>query len=289
LKRNYLGGGGGYVYVKHGDIYIDDYIYTPKYRDSLKDSRIGEILEEWYLKNHDKTITLVQKFCSYKNFYQKIPLHSKAASSPQWINGWIPPFDAMSVYSFLAIKNPRYYVEVGSGNTTMFAAQSIRDNNLRTKIISIDPHPRVGIDVLCDKIYRIPFENMELDFFSSLSADDIFLLDNSHRSFPNSDVTVFFTEVLPRLPSGILYTMHDIFLPRDYPEQWTVNDRSWYNEQYLLCMYLLGGANGDEIISPNAFLGTKNDILKSCNTLWGDGELFEKVGFGGGFFWLRKS
>jgi hypothetical protein len=245
-------------------------------------------LETWYLKNKTEITELTQRFCSFKNHYEKIPLHSSAELSPQWVNGWIPPFDAISIYALLAINNPRYYVEVGSGNTTMFAARSIQDNNLRTKIISIDPYPRVGIDALCDKVYRVPFENMDLSFFDTLSADDIFLLDNSHRSFPNSDVTVFFTEVLPKLPPGILYAMHDIFLPDDYPEQWSCEQRRWYNEQYLLCAYLLGGADGDTIVSPNAFLGSKKEIVETCHVLWGKGQFLESIGFGGGFFWLKK-
>jgi hypothetical protein len=255
----------------------------------LGTSKISEILEHWYLENQHEIIELMRNFCSFKEHYKKIPLHSSSELSPQWINRWIPPFDAISIYAFLAINNLRYYVEVGSGNTTMFAAQSIHDNNLRTKIISIDPYPRAGIDALCHAIYRIPFENMDLDFFRTLSADDVFLIDNSHRAFPNSDVTVFFTEVLPGLPSGILYAMHDIFLPQDYPEQWSCKERRWYNEQYLLCAYLLGGANGDKIMSPNAFLGSKENVIKACNSLWGTGEFLEGVGFGGGFFWLRKS
>ena len=41
--------------------------------------------------------------------------------------------------------------------------------------------------------------------------------------------------------------MHDIILPCDYPEHW--RDR-FYNEQYLLLAYLLGGADGDEIVLP---------------------------------------
>jgi hypothetical protein len=241
------------------------------------------------LKNQCEIIELVQKFCSFKNYYEKIPLRSSSESSPQWINRWIPPFDAISIYAFLAINNPRYYVEVGSGNTTLFAAQSIRDNNLRTKIISIDPYPRVGIDVLCDTIHRVPFENMDLDFFDILSAEDVLLIDSSHRSFPNSDVTVFFTEVLPKLPPGILYAIHDIFLPWDYPEQWSCQEGRWYNEQYLLCAYLLGGANGDKIVSPNAFLGSKKDAIEACSSLWGNGKFLENIAFGGGFFWLRKS
>jgi hypothetical protein len=41
--------------------------------------------------------------------------------------------------------------------------------------------------------------------------------------------------------------MHDIFLPWDYPEKWR---QRFYNEQYLLLTYLLGGADGDEIVLP---------------------------------------
>lgn len=203
------------------EIYINDYKYTPKCRNSLKESQIGIFIEKWYSDNKNEIIELVQKLISFRENYDKIPLDFVSNSSPHWMNVMIPPLDAISIYGFLAIHNPRYYVEVGSGNTTLFAAQSIRDNNLRTKIISIDPFPRREIDDICEKIYRIPLEEMNLDFFAELSNEDILLVDNSHRSFPNSDVTVFFTEILPKLPSGILYTIHDIFLPFDYPEQWS--------------------------------------------------------------------
>jgi hypothetical protein len=258
----------------------------------LKESKIGEILESWYADNQNEIVELVRKFCSFKEFYKDIPLEHQSDYTPYWTNSWIPSFDAISIYGFLAIHNPRYCVEVGSGNTTMFAAQSIKDNHLRTKIISIDPFPRAEIDRLCHKVYRVPFEDMDLDFFATFTAEDIFVVDNSHRSFPNSDVTVFFTEVLPRLPSGMLYAVHDIFLPSDYPVTWSCTEQRWYNEQYLLCAYLLGGADGDTIICPNYFLRGKSEVVEVCRLLWEPGEIFEnmKIGgeFRGEFFWLRK-
>ena len=113
----------------------------------------------------------------------------------------------------------------------MFARQAIRDNALRTKIISIDPFPRANIEALCDEIIRLPCEYVPSDFFDSLASDDILFVDNSHRAFPNSDVTVFFTEILPNLPKGLIYGLHDIFLPWDYPDEWR---ERFYNEQYLL-------------------------------------------------------
>lgn len=128
--------------------------------------------------------------------------------------------DSISLYSLLAINNPRRYVEVGSGNSTMFASQAIRDHGLRTSIVSIDPFPRANIDSICDRVIRAPCEDVPAGFFESLTSDDILFIDNSHRSFPNSDVPVFFTEILPHLPSRMTYGIHDIFLPWDYPDEW---------------------------------------------------------------------
>jgi hypothetical protein len=72
----------------------------------------------------------------------------------------------------------------------------------------------------------------------------ILFFDGSHRSFPGSDVTMFFMEVLPALQPGVLIHIHDIFLPEDYP-----SDRGtrYWSEQYLLASWPLGGTRGIEI------------------------------------------
>ena len=68
---------------------------------------------------------------------------------------------------------------------------------------------------------------------------------------PNSDVTVFFLEIVPRLRSGVLLHVHDIFLRWDYPPD--CNDR-YYSEQYVLAAALLAGKPLLEVVLPNFFL-----------------------------------
>jgi hypothetical protein len=52
----------------------------------------------------------------------------------------------------------------------------------------------------------------------------------------NSDVTVYFIDVLPRIKPGVTMHIHDILLPWDYPE----SSKSWYwNEQYMLAVYMM--------------------------------------------------
>ena len=78
--------------------------------------------------------------------------------------------------------------------------------------------------------------------FDELTAGDVVFMDGSHRVFENSDATVFFLDVLPSLPSGVLVGIHDILLPDDYLPMWT--GYHW-SEQYLMAAHLL--AEGEKI------------------------------------------
>src|SRR2546426_92640 len=60
-------------------------------------------------------------------------------TSPCWVNSYLPGLDSVALYSIIALQKPRLYVEVGSGNSTMFARQCIRDHALQTVVCSIDP------------------------------------------------------------------------------------------------------------------------------------------------------
>lgn len=261
-----------------------DYPYHPRRRAwEPSRSRVFDIIRAGASRYSD----LLGEFAAFGPQFEKIHVHASShdTPSPIWLNGWFPGVDAISLYGLLAINNPRWYVEVGSGNSTKFARQAITDHGLRTRITSIDPFPRTDIDSICDKVIRQPCEDVSSEFFDSLTSEDILFIDNSHRSFPNSDVTVFFTEILPYLPSGMIYGLHDIFLPWDYPDDW--KDR-YYSEQYLLAAYLLGGAGGDEIVLPNTYLSySEPHLLGSLDQTLNNPRLagIEKTGCA---FWLRR-
>jgi hypothetical protein len=93
------------------------------------------------------------------------------------------------------------------------------------------------IDRLCDSVIRRPLEELDLSIFDDLEPGDFLFIDSSHRTFSNSDVTVVFMDVLPRLRTGVIVHFHDIFWPYDYLPEWA---NQYYSEQYLLHSYLLG-------------------------------------------------
>ena len=168
-----------------------------------------------------------------------IPTAPDEGSGPAWRQSWLPALDAASLYTFVRDRKPTRFVEVGSGWSTRFVWQAVQDGGLATEIVSIDPEPRADIDRLCDRVVRSGLETADLAVFQDLKPGDVVFVDNSHRSFTNSDVTVFFLDVLPRLPDGVLVGIHDITWPADYPPGW---NGFHFNEQYLLACYLLGGA-----------------------------------------------
>jgi hypothetical protein len=202
---------------------------------------------------------------------------------PHWINGFLPGLDAAALYAFLTRTDPALYLEVGSGNSTKFARRAIKDQGLRTRLVSIDPEPRAEVDALCDEVVRAPAEDVDLSVFDELGEGDLLFIDNSHRCLQNSDATVMFLEVLPRLKPGVLVEIHDVTLPDDYPPDWV--DR-FYSEQYLLAAWLLAGGDRFDVELPNHYVSHDDELASVLHPLW-DGPTFEGVERHGGSFWLR--
>ncbi len=231
-------------------------------------------------------------FLNYKNNFRTISNseNKNRLEEPYWENGWFFALDSVALYSLLCLHHPQKYYEIGSGNSTKFARKAIDDYNLSTKIVSFDPQPRSEINDLCDAIFRQPVEEVDLKIFDDLESGDILFVDNSHRIFTNSDVTVFFLEILPRLKPGVLVHIHDIFLPFDYPPFW--QDR-YYSEQYILAAYLLAESSELEIILPNAFICYCDPELNQIlSPLWTDLQVSEEKISGisvreGSSFWIK--
>lgn len=205
---------------------------------------------------------------------------SPESLEPYWNNGYFPVLDAIALYSFIASGRPRRYMEIGSGNSTKFAKRAIRDHSLSTRVTSVDPFPRAQIDALADVVLRKPLEEIDLAVFDELEPGDILFFDGSHRTFMNSDVTVFFLEVLPRLSPGVLVQIHDIFLPNDYPPTRT---RHYESEQYLLATMLLGGCTNFDVILANNFIENDQELCSAFDYFW---TAKPSVNRWGSSFWL---
>lgn len=224
----------------------------------------------------------LKHFIEYKQRFLRIEKKGASSSEPSWINEWIPGLDAVALYSFLCMFNPNEYIEIGSGESTRFARRAIKDQNLQTKIISIDSHPRVEIGDICDEVIRKPLDKVDLNVFKRLRKGDILFIDGSHRVLTNSDVTIFFLDILPRLGEGVLVHFHDFFLPDDYPPEW---EERYYSEQYMVAAMLLAETDSFTIELANWFIYRDEELQSILDPLWSNSAMIgvEKHGCS---FWI---
>jgi hypothetical protein len=140
---------------------------------------------------------------------------------------------------------PRRIIEVGSG----FSSCAILDTNElffnnEIQCTFIEPEPRRLFNNLRAEdrerinIIESQVQNVSVARFEELEKGDILLIDSSHVSKVHSDVNYLYFEVLPRLKSGVLVHVHDMFYPFRYPEKWIYKGWSW-NESYLLRAFLM--------------------------------------------------
>ena len=206
----------------------------------------------------------LEEIVSLADSLRSIPTRGNTAGGPCWDNLWLPRLDAAALYTRIVRNNPKLYVEIGSGYSTAFVRRAIQDHGLRTKIISIDPHPRTDIDVLCDQVIRRPLEDTDLEVFQGLESGDVLFIDGSHCCYQNSDVTVLMMEVLPDLTANVCVHFHDIYWPYDYPAG---SLDQFNNEQYLVGAHLLSSGSS-EITLANQYIIHEADLVKILMPVW---------------------
>ena len=163
-----------------------------------------------------------------------------------------------------------------------FVRRALEDHGLSTHVVSIDPHPRAEVDALCDEVIRQPLEDVDPEVVDRQEPGDVFFLDGSHRVFMNSDVVAAFLDFLPRLKAGVHVHVHDIWIPSDYPREWSSR---FYSEQYILAAQLLAGTTAYEVEFPAWFVTNDQELSLILQPLW-DIPHMRRVERHGCSFWL---
>lgn len=213
-------------------------------------------------KEDDQYHKLLDQMCQFASHIKSPEGDSSNTVNWEWENGWYPPLDILCLYSLVSTYRPRNIIEVGSGVSTSVMCNAIQHHKIKSKLICIDPEPRAPLKNLVTQHIPKPLENIDANFFNQLSKNDFLIIDGSHVGLMNSDVTTFFTEILPHLKPGILVQIHDVYLPYDYPFSGTS-----YNEQYFLSSLLLLKAHLGPIIFPSYYVTKNTKFLKQKRLL----------------------
>lgn len=227
--------------------------------------------------NVQEQLALLSAF-KFQEEFKEMPDNFVSETQFYFNNGFFQGGDAEYWYSLIRLKKPKTIIEIGSGHSTLMARLAI-ERNMRANPsyacnhISIEPYEAPHLDKLGLQVYRKRVEDMDIDFFQKLEANDILFIDSSHIIRPQGDVLFEHLEIIPTLKSGVIVHIHDIFSPRDYPDEWILEDVRFWNEQYLLESFLSFNRDFKIIGALNFLKHNYFDALKEkCPKLMPDSE-----------------
>lgn len=193
--------------------------------------------------NHEEQLRLLQDFAA---LYDECPFPETRGPSARYFldNEYFSYGDGITLYSFLRHYHPQRIIEIGSG----FSSAAMLDVNERffggsIQCTFVEPYPErlqglmTADDTTRHTVLKQKVQDVDLEIFDALGADDILFVDSSHVAKTGSDVCHLFSTVLPRLRQGVIIHFHDITWPFEYPRNWIETGMSW-NEAYFLKAFL---------------------------------------------------
>jgi predicted O-methyltransferase YrrM len=224
---------------------------------------------EWHLDKQTELVKyLLEKYALEFNNKEIFSAFGYSEDSSGLISG-----DAEVLYAMVREKKPSRIIEIGSGGSTKIIAAALKmnfiENSQKSQLISIEPYPQdflkdfanVSKDFLEFSLLTQKVEAVDLSVFESLQTNDILFVDSSHVFKSGSDVEFEFLQVYPRLQTGVLVHIHDIFFPYDYPIEWNLKESRYWNEQYFLETFLQFNKKFEILASLSMVSSYKNSVF----------------------------
>lgn len=197
--------------------------------------------------NQENQINLLKRLVE---FYGTLDYseHQESKNRYHYLNNYFQHSDAVLLQTLVLYKRPKKIIEIGSGFSSALMLD-IKDKYFKSdlELIFVEPYPEERLDKLLResdmidksvKIVKSKVQDVHIEYFSSLSENDILFIDSSHVSKAGSDLNFLLFKILPVLKSGVLIHFHDVFFPFEYPENFLKRGFYW-NENYLLQSFLM--------------------------------------------------
>jgi len=220
-------------------------------------------------------LELLSMFASrYKDEYDRFPLTKDQTSKPYEYfvdNGVFAAVDGEVLYCMIRHFRPRRIFEIGSGYSTRLSAQAVlrnrtEDESYECELVAIEPYPREVLKAGFPGLTRLQIcraQDVPVQEFMKLEANDILFIDSSHVLSIGSDVQYEFLEIIPRLQPGVLVHLHDIFFPLEYPRWRVLGFYRFWTEQYLLQAFLAFNSSFEVLWAGHYMLVNHPDKLRA--------------------------
>ena len=187
-----------------------------------------------------------QLLTEFANFYSQLPFERSENPNSRYCrpNESFPFQDAFTLYAMIRHLKPKRLIEVGCGNSSSVILDTFEALQLNTQLTLIEPYPEFLLKRLRPndrKRFELKVQSIQdvpLETFTRLEAEDVLFIDTSHVSKVGSDVNHILFQILPYLAKGVYVHFHDIWYPFEYPKHWLQGGAFW-NEAYLLRSFLM--------------------------------------------------
>lgn len=188
--------------------------------------------------------------------------------------------DAEVLYSVVRLFKPQIVLELGCGNSTRITRLAIREGELATRLVCVDPQPRREVKEYADELQLRRVEDSDaLGLVTSLKPNDILFIDTSHEVRPANDCAYIYGVLIPAVPAGVIVHIHDIFLPYEYSDELSFGDGRLWGEQTVVAV-MLQNEHAWEAIWPGYYLQRTLQGFANYFPHFGDGQAHS--------LWLRR-
>jgi predicted O-methyltransferase YrrM len=163
---------------------------------------------------------------------------------------------------------PKRIIEVGSGSSTACMLDTFDElPDPSPALTSIDPYPQrlienIGAEGLeTIRLIPQPVQEVSLDVFDELAANDILFIDSTHVLKTGSDVHYEFFKVFPRLAPGVLIHLHDCAFPFEYNPVFTLERNYSWNEIYAVRALLMDSRRYEVVMSGSCLAREKRPLI----------------------------
>lgn len=213
--------------------------------------------------------------------------HPQAPWRFHWDNPYFAAHDASVLFSMLLAFRPKRFIEVGCGYSSCLLLDTnemFLDGGLSLALI--DPFPDDLNELFGPKgapgarLYPQKLQDVPLEIFAELEANDILFIDSSHVSKTGSDVNYYLFRILPLLKPGVLIHVHDIHWPFEYSENWVFEEKHSWNEAYIVHAFLQYNESFEILYWSNFVFSNLLDELRTLMPICAEN--------GGGSLWVRR-
>lgn len=186
------------------------------------------------------------RFESFVPYYQTLPFRADRQPDLRYFfdNHSYSYSDGICTYAMLRMAQPRRVIEAGSGYSSavmLDTAERFIDHPVNFTFIDPNTTRLKSLmraeDETKSQVIQGLLQDVPLERFKELQANDILFIDSTHISKIGSDVNYLFFEILPVLERGVYVHIHDILYPFEYHKEWVYEGRAW-NEAYMLRAFL---------------------------------------------------